>query len=113
MSLMVMIHDGPLAGECFEVSGCPRIVRCVRNCEGKADILNEPEDEPALDEEVFWYRWDGRPAGHVCMRRPRRCLSVVTLVHAPVEAFPAPREDDCDHGCCHAGDVGLFSEAVA
>lgn len=28
------------------------------------------------------------------------------------EPFPAPRETDCSHGCCKAGDEGLFSEAV-
>lgn len=28
------------------------------------------------------------------------------------ERFPAPREDDCASGCCKAGDVGLYSEAV-
>jgi hypothetical protein len=30
----------------------------------------------------------------------------------PREAFPAPREEDCAHGCCKAGDVGLYSEVV-
>lgn len=111
MSVMVMIHDGPLAGECFTVKHCPEVVACVRNCEGKADILNEPEDQPALDEEVFWYRWDGQPAGHVCFSRPRRGYPVIGMVHAPVEAFPM-REDDCRYGCCKAGDEGLFSEVV-
>lgn len=28
------------------------------------------------------------------------------------EIFPAPRETDCSYGCCHAGDRGLWSEAI-
>jgi hypothetical protein len=30
-----------------------------------------------------------------------------------LEAFPAPREQDCEYGCCRAGDVGLYSEVVS
>jgi hypothetical protein len=28
------------------------------------------------------------------------------------DVFPAPREDDCRHGCCKAGDVGVSSELL-
>lgn len=28
------------------------------------------------------------------------------------DIFPAPRDIDCSHGCCKAGDVGLSSEVV-
>jgi hypothetical protein len=112
MSVMVLVHDGPLAGECWECASCPEVVRCVRGMDGKTDILNLPEDEPALGEEVYWYRWDGNPPGHVCYSRPRRGYAVIGLVHAPLESFPAPREADCEHDCCKAGDEGLFSELV-
>lgn len=82
--LFVSCLDGPLAGESFTVPRCPRVVRCVRAADGKADILNDPEDTPRLDEQVHWYQWDGKPAGHVCVRgRGRGCYSVVHLVHAP------------------------------
>lgn len=28
------------------------------------------------------------------------------------DVFPAPRADDCRHGCCKAGDVGVRSELL-
>lgn len=34
------------------------------------------------------------------------------LATAPLEPFPAPREDDCAYGCYKAGDVGIGSELV-
>jgi hypothetical protein len=93
MSLFVVCQDGPLAGESFTVSRCPRVVRCVRGADGKADILNEPQDAPRLDEVVHWYRRDGRPGGHMCVRhgRGRGCYTIVHLLHAPeVRELRAP-----------------------
>lgn len=86
MSLMVMVHDGPCEGSCFTVSRCPKHVACVVAADGKTDILNEPEDRPELGETMHWYRWDGQPAGHVCVRgKGRGCYSTIGLVHAPEE----------------------------
>lgn len=115
MSLLVTCDDGPLAGASFTVPSCPRLVRCVRSVSGKDDILNLPDDQPAADETVHWYRWDGQPAQpvHVCARgRGSGWYSIVHLQHVALEVFPAPREEDCGHGCCKAGDEGLFSEMV-
>lgn len=81
-ALFVACVDGPLAGESFTVGRCPKVVRCVIAGDGKTDILNEPDDAPRLDEQVHWYRWDGRPAGHMCSRG-RGCYSIVHLMHAP------------------------------
>jgi hypothetical protein len=84
VSLLVSCADGPLAGASFTVSRCPRVVRCVRALDGTADILNEPEDVPRLDEEIHWYQWDGKSAGHVYLRgKERGCYSMVSLTHAP------------------------------
>ncbi|MGO9903463.1 MAG: hypothetical protein ACLP0J_28130 [Solirubrobacteraceae bacterium] len=82
MSLFVVCLDGPLAGESFTVARCPRVVRCVRAADGKADILNEPDDTPRLDEIVHWYQWDGRPAGFMCGRGERNSFRVVHLHYA-------------------------------
>ncbi len=30
-----------------------------------------------------------------------------------LEKFPAPREHDCEYGCCKAGEEGLASEVVS
>jgi hypothetical protein len=79
---MVACVNGPLEGASFTVARCPKVVRCVRAADGTTDILNEPEDAPRLDEAVFWYRWDGTPAGHVCSRG-QGCWAYVRLVHAP------------------------------
>jgi hypothetical protein len=88
--LLVTCADGPLAGASFTIARCPRVVRCVRAADGTPDILNEPDDEPRLDEEVHWYRWDGRNAGHVCARG-KGCWNTVSLVYsANVRALEAP-----------------------
>lgn len=80
--LLVECSDGPLAGELFTVRRCPRVVRCVIAADGTTDILNDPGDTPRLDERAHWYRWDGRPAGHVC-GRGAGCYAYVRLLHAP------------------------------
>ncbi len=83
--IIVVCQDGPLAGETFTVTCLPQLVRCVRARDGVADILNEPDDAPRLDEEVHWYRWDGSGVGHVCVRHGRRrgCYAIAHLRHAP------------------------------
>lgn len=80
--LLVHCVDGPLAGSSFTVTRCPRVVRCVIAGDGAPDILNESEDAPRPDEQVHWYRWDGRPAGHVCGRGVG-CYAYARLMHAP------------------------------
>lgn len=82
MTLLLTCEDGPLAGETFTVERCPKVVRCVRAADGTADILNEPDDAPRLDEAVHWYRWDGKTVGHLCSRG-RGCVNLARLVHAP------------------------------
>jgi hypothetical protein len=83
-ALMVVCSDGPLEGASFTVTRCPKVVALVRSTlDSSTDILNEPDDAPRLDEEVFWYRWDGAHVGHVCMRgRGLGCYRIVHLVHA-------------------------------
>lgn len=83
MSLLVSCNDGPAAGASFTVDRCPKLVRVVIDgTNGSRDILNAPDDEPCVNEAVHWYRWDGRPAGHMCTRG-RGCYQLVRLDHAP------------------------------
>lgn len=116
MSLHVVCKDGPLKDSSFTVPTCPQIVRCVKSVDGHLDILNLPEDEPRLDETVYWYKWDGTPhtPAHLYYggRRGGEWISMVYLEAVQLEQGEAPRETDCRYGCCKAGDELLFSEAV-
>jgi hypothetical protein len=76
-----MCLDGPCLGASLTVERCPQTVQCTRSADGHFDILNEPEDQPRLDETAYWYRWDGNPPGFVCGRGVH--FRTVTLVHAP------------------------------
>lgn len=80
--ILVTCKDGPLAGVTFQVESCPGLVRCTKSSKGKPDILNMPDDEPRVDEQVHWYQWDRNPPGHICYRG-RGCVQTITVVHAP------------------------------
>jgi hypothetical protein len=61
---MIRFLDGPAEGVRLSLRNAPESLRVVRAQDGTWDALDAPEDEPRLDEEIFWYRRDS-PAGIV------------------------------------------------
>lgn len=82
MSLLVITLGGPIQ-EAFEVDSCPKVVRCVRSTDGKTDILNLPDDQPAPNETAYWYRFDPEQGVGFACRGRGGGYKIVHYVHAP------------------------------
>ncbi len=60
---MCKLLDGPGRGTTFCVSRCPVFLRVVKSHRGIWDVLNELEDEPKPEEEIFPYQRVTQPYG--------------------------------------------------
>lgn len=58
---MSTFHNGPAAGVTLQLSRAPIFLRVVRSSAGVWDALNQPDDTPAADEEIFVYQLDAKP----------------------------------------------------
>jgi hypothetical protein len=67
LSVWIFFEDGPLGppdgGGGLGCKRAPRWLRGVRSAEGKVDALDQLDDEPAADEEIFVYR--SHSVGHI------------------------------------------------
>lgn len=86
---MIRFLDGPAEGVVLELQAAPQRLRVVRGQDGTWDALDQPEDAPRPDEEVFWYERQGS-VGHGMMdyrdksgRRHGRAFLVAQYKHAP------------------------------
>lgn len=57
---MTIFLDGPAEGQTLLLKRAPRFLRVVKGG-GKWDALDQPEDTPTPDEEVYAYQIEGTP----------------------------------------------------
>jgi hypothetical protein len=60
--------DGPAEGRSFNAQRAPLFLRVVRDQNGKWDVLDQLDDQPAGDETIFIYRKVAGTGGHACTR---------------------------------------------
>jgi hypothetical protein len=73
---MTKFTDGPAAGVVLSLHRAPLYLRVVRDTDGKVDALDQLDDRPEIDEEVFAYALtENRGIVHINARdnRGRRC----------------------------------------
>jgi hypothetical protein len=68
---MTTFLDGPAEGQTLLLKRAPIFLRVVKGG-GKWDALDQPEDQPTPDEEIYAYRIEGEPGVcHVDVRGAR------------------------------------------
>ena len=79
---LLVLTTGPCMGT-YETARAPLALRAVRReSDGRCDVLDLLDDAPEPGELVYLYRRDpGARAGHVCLRRPSRCLTVLDYAY--------------------------------
>ena len=59
---MIRFLDGPVAETSLELLSAPEFLRVVRDPSGVVDALDQPDDEPTPDEEIYIYKRRGEPS---------------------------------------------------
>jgi len=68
--------DGPAAGVILQVRRTPILLRVVLGLSGKWDALDQPDDSPTPDEQVFVYILTEAPLNyHLCIRGKNRAAA--------------------------------------
>lgn len=73
--------DGPAANQALEFNRAPAFLRVVRGVDGKWDVLDQLDDDPALGEEIFIYHLVAGDVGHICGRGRGGCTTMVRYQH--------------------------------
>ncbi len=58
---MTSFTDGPARGQTLAIARTPVFLRLVQNAGGEWDALDQPDDQPTLDESLHAYQIDGEP----------------------------------------------------
>ena len=80
-------------------------LRAVVSASGKKDVLDQPDDTPTPEEQVYIYRRLGESGfAIITLARPRRCVRTATglYVHMPEAAGEAMRETAAWRSWCEA-----------
>lgn len=84
---MTKFTDGPASETALMLRRAPMFLRIVRAPDGKIDALDQLEDKPAVDEEVFVYRRT-ELTGHVHIRAKKGGGFYALATYTMVEPQP-------------------------
>ena len=101
---MILLRDGPGRGS-YAVGRAPLFLRAVVSASGKKDVLDQLDDTPTPEEQVYVYRRQG-VAGFaiITLARPRRCVKSATgeYAHVPEAVGDDMRETSAWRAWCEA-----------